>query len=313
MARSDQKVWLTLLTAAVVFILLMSMGYIQLSGVPSGGQEEGTPGGELVAVNKPIKFALVDPLAGSAIGGASIAIYDEDKVLLESLTTDSTSGTVTTAMPYPSDSVINVKISKSGYVTRWCEIVVPKMNPVDAESLTSNFVSLQTVNLGTFTIKATDQLGNLYESGNTLNFTSLGASSVTLNFMITNTEDNSGYIESYDCLNDINLQAVLLGSTAGSDVTVMGAGSTVVRGTTTYWVSTINDGDMVKQVIGNDYVQSGIATKSITIGKGALNSGETQDITFALYVYFDPAYFAQNGIGGPDALLLTSFTITLAA
>jgi len=313
MARSDTKTWLYLLTGAVVILFLMSAGYLQLGiAGPDGGQDEGTPESELVSVNKPILFAVTDPLAGSAIGEASIAIYDDD-VLVESLTTDATKGTVTTALPYMSDTVLNVKISKSGYVTRWCEVVVPKMSPVDAEALSTNFVSLQTVNLGTFTIKATDQLGNMYSSGDTINFTSLGVSSVSLNMMITNTEDDSGYISSYDPINGIHLKAVMVASTTGSDVVVNGAGSHITRGTTSYWLSEINDDDLTKNLVGSTYESSGIATKSITIGKGALGSGETQVVTFALYVYFDPAYFAQNGVGGPDATVVATFSITLAA
>jgi hypothetical protein len=263
-------------------------------------------------VNKPVKFALSDPLAGVAIASANIYIYGQDKVLKESLTTDS-AGTVTSALPYQSDGVINVKVVKSGYVTRWFAVTIPEMSPADAQSLTSNFVPLQTYNLGTHTIKVTDQFGNSYTTGGTLNFTALGATTVSVTITIYNTEDNSGYISSHDYLNGINLNAVLLSSTPGSSVTVTGAGSSVMRGTTTYWISVLNDDGLTRQLVGNQYVKPGVTSVTITFGKGSLAAGSTQAFTFNLQDYFDQSYFTTNGIGGPDAASLASFSLTLAA
>jgi hypothetical protein len=272
-----------------------------------------TPGGEnLVPVNKPIKFALSDPLAGAAIASANVYIYGPDKVLKESLTTVS-DGTVTSALPYQSDSVIYVKVAKTGYVTRWFTVTVPKMTPADAQSLTSNFVPLQTYNLGTYTIKITDQFGNSYTSGGSLNFTALGATTVSVTITIYNTKDNSGYVSSYDYLNGINLNAVLLASTPGSSVTVTGAGSSVMRGTTTYWISVLSDDGLTRQLVGNQYVKPGVTSVTITFGKGSLTAGNSQAFTFTVYGYFDQNYFATNGIGGPDAVSLATFSLTLKA
>jgi hypothetical protein len=278
----------------------------QVTQQPSAGEEN------LVSVNKPIKFALSDPLAGAAIGSANVYIYGSDKVLKESLTTAS-DGTATSALPYQSDSVIYVKVAKTGYVTRWFTVTVPKMSPADAQSLTSNFVPLQTYNLGTYTIKITDQFGNSYTSGGSLNFTALGATTVSVTITIYNTKDNSGYVSSYDYLNSINLNAVLLASTPGSSVTVTGAGSSVMRGTTTYWISVLSDDGLTRQLVGNQYVKPGVTSVTITFGKGSLTTGSSQAFTFALYGYFDQNYFATNGIGGPDAVSLATFSLTLKA
>ena len=273
---------------------------------PTSGAEN------LVSVNKPIKFALSDPLAGAAIASANVYIYGPDKVLKESLVTAS-DGTVTSALPYQSDSVIYVKVAKTGYVTRWFTVTVPKMTPADAQSLTSNFVPLQTYNLGTYTIKVTDQFGNSYTSGGSLNFTALGATTVSVTITIYNTEDNSGYVSSYDYLNSINLNAVLLASTPGSSVTVTGAGSSVMRGTTTYWISVLSDDGLTRQLVGNQYVKPGVTSVTITFGKGSLTAGGSQAFTFTVYGYFDQNYFATNGIGGPDAVSLATFSLTLKA
>jgi len=277
---------------------------------PQGQQP--TPSSGLVSVTKPLKFALNDPLAGSAIASANVYIYGADNILKESLTTGA-DGTVTSALPYQSGSVINVKVSKTGYVTRWFSVTVPQMTPADAQSLTSNFVSLQTVNLGTYTIKVTDQFGNSYSSSGTLNFTSLNASTVSVTLTVYNTEDNSGYVSSSDPVNRVNLNAVLLSSTGGSSVTVQGAGSSVTRGTNTYYISPVSDDGLTRQLVGNTYVKPGVTSVTVTFGKGSLTAGSSQAFTFALQDYFDQSYFAANGIGGPDAASLATFSLTLAA
>jgi len=298
--------------ALIVIVLLAAWYYgymklpVQIQPVPE------TPTEELVKVNKPLKFSLSDPLGGSAIGTASVKIYGSDRVLKESLTTGS-DGTVTSALPYSSDGVIYVKVSKSGYVTRWFTVTVPKMTTADAQSLTSNFISLSTYNLGTYTIKATDQFGNSYSSGGTLNYTTLGVTSVSVTFTIYNTEDDSGYISSYDYVNGINLNAAFLSATAGSSVTVTGAGSSVQRGSNTYWITILSDDGLTRQLVGDKYVKTGVSSVTITFGKGSLAAGSSQAFTFNLYDYFDQGYFATNGVGGPDAASLASFTLTLAA
>jgi len=305
----------------IALILLIALaawyyGYIkikipgEISQPPT--QPPSLPSSELVPVNKPLKFALTDPLAGAAIPTATIGIYGPDKVLRESLTTSS-DGTVTSALPYQSDSVIYVKVAKAGYVTRWFQITVPRMTPADAQSLTSNFIALATYNLGTYTIKATDQFGNTYTSGGSLNFTALGVTTISVTFTIYNTEDNSGYVSSFDYLNGINLNAAFLTSTGGSSVTVTGAGSSVQRGTTTYWITILSDDGLTRQLIGNTYVKPGVSSVTITFGKGALTAGSSQTFTFTLYGYFDQSYFATNGIGGPDAVSLATFTLNLKA
>jgi hypothetical protein len=306
------KGWHIVAVLLIIFLLWYG-GYIKFNvQQPQQQPQQPQPGETLVSVNKPVKFALSDPLAGVALASANIYIYGQDKVLKESLTTDS-AGTVTSALPYQSDSVINVKVAKSGYVTRWFAVTIPEMSPADAQSLTSNFVPLQTYNLGTYTIKATDQFGNSYTSGGTLNFTALGATTVSVTITIYNTEDNSGYVSSHDYLNNINLNAVLLCSTPGSSVTVTGAGSSVMRGTTTYWISVLNDDGLTRQLVGNQYVKPGVTSVTITFGKGNLAAGSTQAFTFNLQDYFDQTYFTTNGIGGPDAASLASFSLTLAA
>jgi len=297
---------------AIAILLLWYAGYIKFSTQPI--QQQPQPSENLVSVNKPLQFAVVDPLAGGGLVSAGVTVYGTDKTLKESLTTATDGYTAQTALPYSSDTSLHVKVSKAGYVTRWFSVVVPKMTPSDAQSLTTNYIPLQTVNLGTYTIKVTDQFGTSYTSGSTkLNFTALTVSTCSVTISIYNTEDNSGYISSYDPLNNINLNVPLLTSTTDSKATVTGAGSSVARGTNTYWISVVSDDGLTRQLVGNEYVKPGVTSVTITFGKGSLAAGETQNFVFTLYDYFDQSYFAANGIGGPYATSLASFTLILAA
>lgn len=261
-----------------------------------------------LTVNKPLKFSLNDPLKGAAIASATVYIYGPDKVLRETLTTAS-DGTITSALPYQSDSTLYVKVSKALYVTRWFTVTVPKMTQADAESLTTNYVPLQTYTLGTYTIKATDQFGNVYSTGNAMNFTTLGASTVTLNVGIYNTVDNTGYLSSSDYLNGIRNDAVFRISTTGSSVGLNGVGNYVMRGTTSYWSTTIPDDSLTRQLVGTQYTKSGVGTLTITLTKGTLAGNQT--ITCNLYDYSDPTYFATNGTGGPNEASIGSFSLIL--
>jgi cytoskeletal protein RodZ len=297
-----------ILVIALILLFLWWNGYIQFAIK----QPQQQPAEELVAVNKPIKFSLTDPLKGSAVASANIYIYTPDKILRESLITGS-DGTITSALPYKSDSVLYVKVVKSGYVTSWFTVTVPKMSPADAQSLTFNFVPLQVVTLGTYTIKVTDQFGNSYSSGGLLNFTSLGVTSISITITIYNTADNTGYVTSKDQINNVLLAAVLEASTPGSAVTVSGAGQSVVRGTTSYWLTQLSDDGLTRKLVGNVYTKPGVSSVTITFGKGSLAKGQTQAFTFKLMIYYDPAYFAVNGIGGPDATSVATFTLNLGA
>ncbi len=297
-----------ILIAALIFGFYMwNTGRLQIT------QPTPTATVGLVDVTKPIQFSLNDPLAGAAIGTAAISVYGADKVMKESLTTAST-GIVTSALPYTSGAVVYVKTAKTGYVTRWFQISIPQMSTSDAQSLTSNYVALQTITLGTYTIKVTDQFGTSYTTSSTkLNFTALGVSTCSVTVTVYNTADNTGYVSSYDHLNAINLNAVLMSETTGSKAVVTGAGSSVSRGTSRYWTSTASDEGLTRQLVGNVYTKPGVSSMTITFGKGSLVAGNTENYVFTLNKYFDQNYFATNGIGGPDAASMATFTLILAA
>jgi biopolymer transport protein ExbD len=311
-AKYTAVAFVTLVILVVLFIQIAPYFGLQLWQPTQQQQQQQQQQTGTVPVNKPLLISLQDPLKGAAIASATVYIYTPDKVLRETLTTDS-AGKVTTALPYQSDSTIYVKVVKSGYVTRWYTVTVPRMTQADAQSSTTNFVALQDVAIGTYTIKVTDQFGTTYTSGGSLNFTTLGVTSVSLQVSIYNTVDNTGYVSSNDFLNGVNLNAVFMVSTGGSAVVVSGAGTPVTRGTTSYWLQQVPDDGLTRQLVGQTYVKPGTTGVTFSVNKGSLAHGSTQAFTLTLYVYFDIAYFSTNGIGGPDATPVATFSLNFAA
>lgn len=314
MARDGYRISLSTMFLVIILIFGAAwyFGYLNLSTIPTGQiPQTGT-----VDVTKPIKFSLIDPLAGSAIQSATIEIYGTDKVLKESLITSSGSGeegTCSTAMPYKSGTTLWIKISKAGYVTRWVTVTVPKMSQADAQSLTYNYIPLNTVNLGTYSIKIMDQFGNVYSSGGTANFTTLGTNSLTLTVTVYNTEDNSGYISSVNPIIGQSLGSTVRFYSSGSALAISGFQSSVTRGSTTYYFVDLSDDAMTRQKVGEQYTKTGTTSFTINVNKGSLASGNSENLVFNLYGYFDKNYFSQYGTGGELATSLASFTLTLAA
>lgn len=297
-----------LLAILLILFLAWNAGYIQ-SFLSQLNIVEKPLGEDMVAVNKPLLISVVDPVAGSAVSGATVYIYD-GTTLMETLTTD-VNGQATTALRYPSGKQLNILVV-SGDSKCWYQVEVPYMNRVDAEAASTNYISIQFFTLGSYTIKAIDQFGNVYASGSTLNFTTLGADSVTLTIQIYNTVDNTGYKSSYDPLNKVYWKAVLVASASSPKSIWSGFDRTVDRGTTTYLLKVVPDDELVRQKVGTQYVKDGVYSFTVTINKGSLSGlGTSETWTLTLYVYFDPDYFAQTGIGSNDALAVATFNLVV--
>lgn len=301
----------TIILAIAIVGILFFGGFLSLNVAQdkeSEDDQENNPpvDSNMVDVTKPIKFMVIDPLGCDAMTAVDLYIYDASGVLKEKVDYSWTS-----AMPYKSGAKLYVEAVGTGFVTRWFSVTVPQMTSSDAETSTTNFMEIPVYDKGAYSIKVTDQLGNSYNNYDTLSFSSLGVTSVTLTVMIYNTEDNSGYTKSYDPLNEVNLGIGMVTNSTGSDLIVQGAGKTMSRGSQTFWAYDLNADALTKQVVGSNYIKSGITTMTITIKEGSLTG--SQSIMFALMSAFDVNYFMTNGIGGPDAAEETSFTLTFSA
>lgn len=305
-AKSD--VWKIAAILLFIFVVASAMGYIHIPqlNIEKEAQTTQSQAGT-IAVNKPLQITVHDSLKGTAVGGATVYIYKGTQ-LMETLTTD-TNGQAVTGMPYRSGDVLNVLIV-NGNSKEWYTLKVPYMTPADAQSASYNPVVIPMFTLGSYVIKVTDQFGNVYSSGGTINFTALGTDTVTLTINIYNTQDNTGYKDSYDPINKVHWDAVLVASSATPDVVINGFQYTTSRGTTSYWLQPIPADQLVRQKIGNTYVKQGVASFTITVNAGSLAVNQTNTLTMTLYVYFDPQNFINTGIGSQDQLALATFSLT---
>ena len=268
----------------------------------------------LVSVNKPVQFAVMDPLAGSALGSMTVNVYDGTQ-LMETLTTAST-GLATSSQPYASDRALNVQIvGNTTYCTKWATVTVPRMSAADAQSLTTNYVLLNTRTLGTFAIRIfNDSGGAALTTADVVNMSAYTSTPLQLTVTLANSVDNTGYVSSYDPLNRINLNAVVVTSSTTSYLTIQNAGTYAPRGTVSNWLQVCNDDLISKQLVGGVYTKPGSQSYTVTIYAGSLPdgaAGANQTVTFNLYKNFDTTYFAAQGIGGPSAAAIAAATFTL--
>jgi hypothetical protein len=135
----------TLIILAIVLILVIGGGFslpkIDLANFDpfAGFGAGGNTTGDKVDVQKPLKFALTDTYAGSALTSKTLKVYASDgSTLLETLTTGA-DGTINTAFTYDSGDIVWIYYESSND-KMWWRKEVPQMNPKDAEALSYNYI-----------------------------------------------------------------------------------------------------------------------------------------------------------------------------
>jgi hypothetical protein len=272
----------------------------------------------LVAVTKPVDFYLVDKYGGGGVASATLTIYNEDLVQLESLTTGS-DGTISTSAAYRSGTVLWVKASKSNAM-RWYKVVVPKMSPADAQALTVNGpITLEFFSYNAPSLAVRDSAGNTYTDGGSLNKTSggtPGTSSVVLTVSWFQGTDNKGYMESFDPVNQVDWKAILVVKVSGTNyenVVVTGFPNSVEKGTAIYYWTEIDPSTLTKWKVGSEYKLPGTGSFTFSLDLTGY-SGDAADLDIYIYYYADGDYFVQKGSWGPDSLSVISgapYTINL--
>jgi hypothetical protein len=284
----------------------------------NGNGGSGTPN----TTPEPIYFTTLDPLNGGVIGGAYIYVFDQNNVKQESLTTDGTAtdttyGAATTSNSYYPGTSYVAEIVKTNYVTRFIPFTVPSTVTYAAYNTPVYKVQLPTILVGSYSLKCVDSAGNSYSSGGNYSFGSNGVTSQTFTFTLYESTSNEGWWSSYDIINAVNQNTIIVASTGSSYVTVTGGGTSYARGTTTNYVAALPDGTvngiwpmtmatgnvagLTRIKVGNNYISQGICSESYTFGKGSITTGTNQTISFYVYDYADPVYFGAQGIGGPNA------------
>lgn len=271
----------------------------------------GTTG--LVDVEKCLDFALINEYAGSALGSKTLYVYDSDgETLLETLTTAS-DGTIASAFPYKSGSVIYVNYVSSND-KKWWKLTVPQMNALDAESATVNTIKLKAFAIGTYTSDTLKHGGTTIADAGEYNFTTSGTI-MTFTYSLANTgNDNTGIQDSYDPVYKQNWNVVVYITFSGTGyetVLVHGFNTDFTLGTTHYVASTLNAYELTKHKVGTDYKSIGVDELSFTLdGEGYSGSGCTMQITVKAYA---DANYAQSHGGnfGTASVEIAEHTVTL--
>jgi len=286
----------------------MNIGGIGTNNNAGGNTQPG-------AGSAPLYFSATDPLAGGSIDSLTITVFNNQHQQMDSITT--INGAASTNTFWRPGQTGFVQISKPGYIDQTINFVVPANPSVVAGGAQQYVIPLTTSQLGTFVIRCSDNFGNTYNTGDTISYSALGSSSVTLSFTIFNSATNTGYVTTYDTLNGVNQAAGITMSTTGSDLSfpsgISGLSNpqTFPRGTSTFWSATVPDQGLTNQRVGSTLVSQGQQPFSVTVNQAALTSG-SQTINLNLIAPFDSTHFASNGIGGPNSQTLSTFSLTFA-
>ena len=280
----------------------------------SQGQPLPTPASE-VSVIRHIDWQVVDDLAGGGIANVYIYVYDSQLRKFEgdgSAYKTGTDGTLESGISYRSGDQLKVELVKSN-AKGWYSFTVPKMASEDAQVITVNpvtlrfFTEINSTTAPTFTL---NHQGTAIADAGEYNVTTSGTTR-TFTFSIFNNDDNTGFIESYDPLNEIDWWCeVYLKQYTGNyaDISLSGWDGSYEKGSAMYYykhVTATGTNGISKYKVGNSYIWSGSWSFSFT-GDFTGYSGDTTDWDIFVYIYTDPVYYQQKSSFGPDSVQLGS-------
>lgn len=270
---------------------------------------------EDVRVNKHIDWQVLDEWGGGGVSTAYIYVYDSQLRKYEgdgSAYKTGTDGTLESGIAYWSDTKLKVYVVKSD-AKAWYDVTVPRMAKTDAETATTIpitlrfFLEIGSTTDPTFTLI---HQGTTISDGGSYNKTTSGNTRV-FTFSIFCEDDNTGYMESYDPLNDINWYAmVYLKQHTGNyaDISLTGWDGSYEKGSAMWYHKKVTaDGvnGITKYKVGNDYKWAGTWSFSFT-GDFTGYSGDDTDWDIDVYIYSDPDYREAKSSYGPDSVQLAS-------
>jgi len=281
-----------------------------------------TPTGDsMVSVNRHIDWQVLDDFAGGGIATVYLYVYDLELHKYEgdgSAYKTGTDGTLESGISYQSGTQLRVELLKSN-AKAWYSVTVPKMSSEDAKTIAVNpltlrfFTEINSTTAPTFTLNhqgtaiADDGEYNKTTSGNTRTFA----------FSIYNNDDNTGYMESYDPLNEMNWWCVVyLKQYTGNyaDISLTGWDGCYEKGSAMYYykhVTATGLNGISKYKVGQNYVWTGTWTFSFT-GDFTGYSGADTDWDINVYIGSDPTYYKNKSSFGPDSVQLgTTFDVDI--
>lgn len=265
------------------------------------------PTEEQIVLAKYPKSAICDiklknSITSSAIVSAQIDIYETGNYagVVDSVTTDGTTGIGTTGDKFTSGDTYTVHINKTAsHLDLWDTWTVP--NAV-SETDTKLYSVIKGFTLGTFTLSVLDADGNAYVTTGDWNKTAGGASHpgrAVEGFEVTvrNTVDNTGFIGSTSPVYNVDYKVVLEVKVDGTGYEGVGltapVGKTSWAGVTRYWFIDVPAASLTRTKVGN-VITGGSAVEAFTLDLSNY-AADTADITFSLHIYSSSAYRYDNG------------------
>lgn len=309
---SNQWIW----AIVIIGVVIVATGTVQLGDLlPDFGVS-----GNLVNVNKQIKFHFVDKYGGGPIASKSntFQLYDSDgQTLLEDNLDTDANGHCTTGSDYASGTVLYVRYESSND-KMWWKITVPQMNKADAESATYNLIRMDCFTIGTYTSSYLNLANGTTIADSGTYDISIDGNDPHLIYSIVNTgNDNTGLMTSYDPLYGQNWNIEFYVTFSGTDYEKCipyGFSYDFTLGTTHYVGVSADAYKLTKHKVGNTYKSMG--TQDVSFWVDTTGCGGSASVTMQLYVYAyaDHAY-AQNhgGSFGPEAVQLDEVTVTIQA
>lgn len=300
-----------ILYAVIGIGLLWFFGFIQIPGFPSPYQlgtvqpgGGGTPGTQ--PVNKPVRFMVFDKYGGSALSSQTISVYDSNMVLVDTLTTDS-NGQDDTNAAHKTGEKLHCELVGSTGERKWVDVTVPGQSPAEAQSLTTNPVTLDFYDYTAPLLKVVCQNGTVLTDTGVYNHTATGNTLIATVSWYQPT-DGDGCMASYDPIYGLQQNALLvvkIHETEYDEVAVTGLLGGYETASARYFYATIDPTTLSKWKVGNEYRYPGVGSITCSFGLSSI-SGTSVDIDFYVYYFADWSYFLQHGNFGPNALSVIS-------
>ena len=302
-----------LLILGLAVILLSPTGQSFISGL-FGGKTVETPTPEgAQSVNRKVAISCIDTYSG-AQGSGTVKVYASDgKTLLETL--NISSGVATTSDYYLSGTNLVLEYDDASNSLVRKHITVPKMMPADIQAVTNNPITLKVfTNCAALTASCVTDTGNSITDASTsasFNKTKEGSTGA-ISFTWYVPTDNTGFIASYDEIDDLNWYAVLYAKLSGSNyeyVSLSGWDGQYTKGTAVWYYKVLEPTTITKYKVGNSYIYSGSATFTWNVDVTGY-SGDSATAALFMYIYTDPAYHNTKGGFGPDSFQIDNYSTT---
>lgn len=266
--------------------------------------EPGLPPGPTtgIVLTRLWKFQLVDTYGDNSNADGEITIYTTDGSLFETITVAGGVGTSTKF--YTSRARYNVKVTATNFVTFWrSDYPVPLGGTTQDEYLIS---TANVVNVGTWSPKASQPDGTyLTDTDNAAvdNLSKETSAKPAITFEIRNTEDDSGWFESYDPLLKRTYKTtfyITIESGNFEDVIINAPGMQLdSRSTRKTWYVDVPTSSLLrdKDADGN-YLSTGVFQKVVTLDMTGWTDSTAVKITYGIATYTSAEYYGYYGAWG---------------